>query len=93
MAPIQKDFTLADGRVGNYYVIDGVYLPTDSSSTRAFFRLYTNQASFVSGDAPIHRGEVILTNEQNPIGMGKLIDLVQQKLITIPGNFLSGTIV
>lgn len=93
MSPIQKSFVTPDGQVGEFWVVDGVYMTNDMSSARAFVRLYPNQNDFLSGVNAIYQGEVILTNNDNPLVMNKLINLVEQKLVTLPGNFLSGTII
>lgn len=93
MSPIQKSFVTHDGQIGNYWVVDGVYMSSDMSSARAFVRLYPTEEAFLSGGNAIYQGEVILSQNENPVSMNALVNLVEQKLVTIPGNFLSGTII
>ena len=89
---IEKSKTLVDGRTGNYWVTDFVTISPDYSASRAMLDLYVNQADYVSGSAPIYSTEVILQASDNPVSRSKLIELLEDKIVTLPGDFLSGTV-
>jgi len=87
---ILKSKTLADGRTGNFWKIRGVYLSPDNSSVRAFADLYVDAATATSG-VPIHSADILLSGENNPMNPSILVDLVEQELISMDGDFVSGT--
>jgi hypothetical protein len=89
---IQKSKTLLDGRTGNYWVTDVVTVSPDYSSSRAMLDLYVSEAAYVSGSAPIYSTEVILQSSDNPVVRAKLVELLEDKIVTLPGDFLSGTV-
>lgn len=88
---ITKTKVLSNGLTGNHWVVKGVYLSPDASHLRAYMDLYTNAAASVTG-TPIHSQEVLLASSDNPLHTGKIADLVEQKLVSLPGDFVSGVI-
>lgn len=89
---IQKTKVLSSGVSGNYWRIRGIYISPDGGGVRAFADLFTDMATSTSG-APLASQDVLLFNEDNPLSYDVLADAVEAKLITMAGDFLSGTIV
>lgn len=57
-------FNVNTGSVsGNFWVTNQVYISPDYSSARVFMDLYTNQAAYVSGAAPIYQTDYLLTGQ------------------------------
>lgn len=88
---ITKTKTLTDGRTGNHWIVKGVYLSPDASHAKAFVDLYENAGAAVTG-TPIYSQEVLLAASDNPLHTGKMVDLVEAKLVTLPGDFVSGVV-
>lgn len=89
---IQKSKTLADGRTGNYWVTDVLNVSPDYSASRVIMDLYESEAAYVSGATPIYSKDVILAATDNPVNKTQLVDLVETKLIALPGDFVSGVV-
>lgn len=88
---IQKNKVLASGASGNYWVIRGIYISPDTSATRAFADLYVDAATALSDAGnPIHTVDIVLDGINNPFNPVSMAQIVQAKLITLPGDFLSG---
>lgn len=81
------------GASGNYWVVKNAYLASDASSVEVHMSLYSSAGAFVSGDSPVWATELELSGKDNPLNKAAIVSLVQSKLITLPGDFLSGTIV
>jgi hypothetical protein len=89
---IQKTKVLANGVSGNFWVVRGVYMSADYSGVRAFADLYVSAGDSVSG-VPIYKEDIILDGIDNPIHLNNLVGLVEQKLISMPGDFVSGIVI
>lgn len=86
---IQKE-KIVNGVTGDFWVTHSVELSPDKGMTRAIMHLYADQAAYVSGGIALHAQEVILIGGDNPCKMLDLAGLVEAKLITMPGDFVSG---
>jgi hypothetical protein len=90
---IQKEKVLANGVSGNYWVLHNVFVSPDYSDCRANAELYVSQAAFASGDTAVYEEDIILGNGMNPFSPQSLAKLMELELITLPGDFVSGTYV
>jgi hypothetical protein len=90
---ITKLKTLANGVSGDHWVIPGVIVSADGQSARLTAQLFKDKASWVSGVAPIHQQDVILQGSDNPLTSVVLIELCENKLVSLAGDFLGGTVV
>lgn len=86
---IQKLKVLPNGVSGDFWVVRGVYISADYSGVRAFADLYTDFGASVSG-VPLHKQDIILDGTNNPIHLSNLVNLVEQQLISMPGDFING---
>lgn len=89
---IQKLKTLADGRTGDFWITDVLNVSPDYSHSRVIMDLYESEAAYVSGAVPIYSQDVTLAAGENPVGKSQLVSLVEQRLVSLPGTFVSGVL-
>jgi hypothetical protein len=86
---INKAFAAPNGTSGNFWVTHDMSVAPDFSGVRATITLFRNEFSTVTG-VGLYSEDVVLTNSDNPVYGKKLINLIEQKLITFAGNSVSG---
>lgn len=90
---IQKSVTLANGVTGNFWKTEQISLAPNLGAVHASLRLYETAAAYVSGGMALHAVDVDLAGTDNPCMMQDIAALIEAKLVTVAGNFLSGTVV
>lgn len=88
---IQKSITAKNGLVGNYTRIELIDVFPNQAGVRAFTKLYASSGAYLTGARPIGDDSIVLTGSDNPLTLNALVNLIEQKLIQLPGNLLSGS--
>lgn len=89
---IQKNTVLPNGVSGNWWVAGQVYVSPSLDGVQATLNLYQSHNAWVSGAPALDQRTYELNGVNNPVGKGKVTNLIELALVAKNSDFVSGSV-